>query len=275
MSNVTIIMPIHEFGDNLKKYIDAAITSILQQVDAAPNLLIVYTARAKEGGLLDFLEEKQYGERITTVLNEGKTDYCGQVNFGANAVTTDYFSIIEVDDEYSRVYFRNVDKCIKNLPDVGLFLPITVDVDDQTNSPVQLVNQSIWSNGYVGENGVLGYLNTRSLNEYSFYTLGGAVFKKQDFLTIGGLKSNIVFAFTYEFLLRFLNNANKVFTIPKFGYKHTINRNGSYFVGLGAVLSQDDRKFWFETAKKESHFFKDRVIDTTKKPTNVEEVVAQ
>src|SRR5579859_5563471 len=152
MSNVTIIMPIHEFGDNLKKYIDAAITSVLQQVDAAPNLLIVYTARAKEGGLFEYLEEKQYGERVTTVLNEGKGDYCGQVNFGANAVTTDYFSILELDDEYSRVYFRNVDKCIKNLPDVGLFLPITVDVDDKTNTPVQLVNQSIWSNGYVGEN---------------------------------------------------------------------------------------------------------------------------
>ena len=265
MSKITVILPIHEFGENLKKYVDVAITSALSQVGAAPNILVVYTHRAEEGGLLTFLAEKNYGERVSTIKNEEKTDFCGQVNFGVKNIETPYFSILEYDDEYSIVYMRNAEKYIDGFSDVSMFLPITIDVDDKTNSPLQLVNQNIWSKGYVGENGTMGYLNTRSLSEFSFYTLGGAILKKSDFEAVGGLKSNIVLAFTYEFLLRFLNNGNKIYTIPKFGYKHTINRDGSLFMGYGASLSEQDRYFWFQTAKRESHFFNDRPIDTTKK----------
>lgn len=264
MSKVTVILPIHEFGENFKRYIDTAIGSVLNQVGSTANVLVVYSHRAEEGGLLTYLTEKNYGERVRTIKNEEKTDFCGQVNFGVKNVATPYFSILEFDDEYSTIYFRNVEKYIEEFKEVSMFLPITVDVDDKTNSALQLVNQNIWSKGYVGENGTLGYLNQRSLNEFSFYTLGGSVFKKADFEAVGGLKSNIVLAFTYEFMLRFLNNGNKIYTIPKFGYKHTINRDGSLFMGLGASLTEQDRFFWFQTAKKESHFFNDRVIDTTK-----------
>lgn len=272
MSKVTVIVPIHEFGDNVKKYFETAINSVLQQKDSEPKVLVVYTHRAEEGGLLAFLEEKKFGERVTSIKNEEKTDFCGQVNFGVTNITTEYFSILEYDDEYSTVYFRNVDKYVAALPEVSMFLPITIDVDDKTNKPIQLVNQNIWSKGYVGENGSLGYLNVKSLNEFTFYTIGGSVIKKSEFEAVGGLKTNIVLAFTYEFILRFLNNGNKVYTIPKFGYKHVINRDGSLFMGLGAVLTEDDRRFWFQTAKKESHFFTDRVIDTTKKTSIVETV---
>jgi hypothetical protein len=272
MSKVTVILPIHEFGENTKKYLDLAVQSVLMQVGSNPSLLIVYTHRAEEGGLLAYLAEKNFGEKVTTIKNEEKTDFCGQVNFGVKNSTTDFFSVLEFDDEYSTFYFRNVDKYIDGLTDVSLFLPITIDVDDKNNSPLQLVNQNIWSKGYVGENGVLGYLNAKSLGDFSYYTLGGAIFKKSDFVAVGGLKSNIVLSFTYEFILRFLNNGNKIYTIPKFGYKHVINRDGSLFMGLGAVLTNDDRRFWFETAKKESHFFADRVIDTTRKASLVETV---
>lgn len=265
MSKVTVILPVHEFNETVQKYLDASINSVLNQVDSKPNLLIVYTHRAEEGGIVEYLKPTlAVHDRITTIKNEGKTDFCGQINFGVKNITTDYFSILEFDDEYSTTYFRNVDKHVQNLSDVGIFLPITIDVDDKTNQPLQLVNQNIWSNGYVGENGELGYLNSKSLNEFSFYTLGGSVIKKSDYLSVGGLKSNIVLAFTYEFILRFLNNGNKIYTIPKFGYKHIINRDGSLFMGYGASLSQDERRFWFETANKESHFFSDREIDTTK-----------
>lgn len=264
MSKVTVILPIHEFGENLKKYIDSAIKSVLDQLDIQPKILVVYTHRAEEGGLLSFLESQNYGENLTTIKNIEKTDFCGQINFGVKNIDTEYFSILEYDDEYSRIYFRNVEKYISTMTDVSMFLPITIDVDDKTNTPLQLVNQNIWSKGYVGENGSVGYLNSRSLNEFNFYTIGGSVIKKSDFIGVGGLKSNIVLTFTFEFLLRFLNNGNKIYTIPKFGYKHIINRDGSLFMGYVASLSEKDRYFWFETAKKESHFFNDRMIDTTK-----------
>lgn len=262
MSKITVILPIHEFSETIQKYLESAVTSVLKQVDSKPELLIVYTHRAEEGGLLKYVQTIEGGlDRITTIKNEGKTDFCGQINFGVKNIKTNYFSILEFDDEFSTIYFRNADKHIDNLTDVGMFLPITIDVDDKTSQPMQLVNQNIWSNGYVSENGELGYLNTKSLAEFSFYTLGGSVIKKTDFLAVGGLKSNIILAFTYEFILRFLNNGNKIYTIPKYGYKHVINRDGSLFMGYGAELTYEDRRFWFETANKESHFFSDREID--------------
>jgi hypothetical protein len=272
MSKVTVILPIHEFGETTKSYLDLAVQSVLMQVGASPNLLIVYTHRAEEGGLLTFLEEKNYGDRVSTIKNEEKTGFAGQVNFGVKNIATPFFSILEFDDEYSTVYFRNVEKYLAGLPEVSLFLPITIDVDDKTKSALQLVNQNIWSKGYVGENGVMGFLNAKSLETFSFYTIGGAVINKADFLAVQGLKTNIELAFTYEFILRFINNGNKIFTIPKFGYKHTINRDGSLFMGYGATMTNEERRFWFETAKKESHFFNDRVIDTTRKASIVETV---
>jgi hypothetical protein len=265
MSKITVILPIHEFNETVEKYLKSSIESVLKQVDSKPELLIVYTHRAEEGGILNFFKSIESGrDRITTIKNESKTDFCGQINFGVKNIKTEYFSILEYDDEYSIIYFRNADKHIEHLSDVGMFLPITIDVDDKTGQPLQLVNQNIWSNGYVGENGVLGYLNSKSLNEFSFYTLGGSVIKKSDYIAVGGLKSNIILSFTYEYILRFLNNGNKIYTIPKFGYKHIINRDGSLFMGYAAELSQEERRFWFETANKESHFFNDREIDTTK-----------
>lgn len=262
MSNVTVILPVHEFNSTVEKYINEAVTSVLNQSDTAPKLLVVYTHRAEEGGVLEYLNGLD-PERVSSIKNEGKTDFSGQVNFGAKSIKTPYFSILEYDDSYSLIYFRNIEKHIKSLSDVALFLPITIDVDDETNQPVQMVNQNIWSTGYAGENGTIGYLNLSSINEFSFYTIGGGVFKTADFLAIGGLKSNIKLAFTFEYLLRHLQNGNKVYTITKYGYKHTINRKGSLFMTLGASLSDGDRAFWFETARKESHFFNDREIETS------------
>jgi hypothetical protein len=265
MNNITIILPINEFGESTKSYLDGAIKSVLNQADVSVPCLIVYSHLSEEGGLLDFLTEKGYGERIKTIKNEGKTDFASQINFGAKSIDTEYFSVLEFDDEFTPTYFRNVAKYTKKYPDITMFLPITLDVDDKSNTPIQLVNQNIWSNGYIGENGELGFLNIRSIAEFSYYTIGGAAIKRLDFLSLGGLKSNIVLAFTYEFLLRLLNNGNKIFTIPKYGYKHVVNRDGSLFMGYAATLTQNDKRFWFETAKKESHFFTDRVINMSKK----------
>jgi len=267
MTNITIILPVHEYNDNVAGYLRKAFASIAAQkgIDSLPPIIVVYNALADAGGLITFLgsDVSTTGLSITLIKNEGKSDFCSQINVGASKVTTDFFSILEYDDEYSTIYFKNVIQHFKVYPEVGMFLPFTVEVDDKTGSLVQIVNQTIWSKGYVGENGVMGFLNTKSLNEFSFYTLGGSVIKKSEFDAVGGLKTNIKLAFTYEFILRFLENGNKIFSIAKFGYKHVINRSGSLFSNYAATMSQKERRFWFETAKKECHFFNDRIIDTT------------
>lgn len=282
MTNTTIIIPIHEFNETVKGYLIKGLVSIKSQtgISELPTILVVYNDAAEQGGLLGFLV--QYSEDaqlpIGYVKNEGKSDFQSQINFGVSKATTDYVSILEYDDEYSVIYFKNVLKHIAAYPEVGMFLPFTIETDDKTNNIVQIVNQTIWSKGYVGENGVLGFLNVKSLNEFSFYTIGGAVIKKSEYEAVGGLKSNIKLSFTYEFILRFLENANKIFTIAKFGYKHVINRQGSLFTSYASTMPMNERKFWFEAAKRECHFFTDRIIDTSPiapPKANVETVAQQ
>ena len=112
----------------------------------------------------------------------------------------------------------------------------------------------------------MGYLNINALKQYTDFKLSGAVIKKSDFESLGGYKTNIKLTFMYEFLLRALNNASKIYTIPKMGYKHFATREGSLFDGYLKTMPVDERKFWFETATKESNFTNDRPIDLSKLP---------
>ena len=109
----------------------------------------------------------------------------------------------------------------------------------------------------------MGYLNSNALNQYTDFKISGAVFKKSSFEAAGGFKRNIKLTFTYEFLLRMLNNGNNIYTMPKIGVKHLTTREGSLFDHYGKTLSNSEKRFWFETAKKESNFFNDRNIDTS------------
>jgi hypothetical protein len=52
-------------------------------------------------------------------------------------------------------------------------------------------------------------------------------------------------------------------TIPRIGYKHTNQRQGSIFWNYkngDEVLSKEEVKFWIDSAKKESFFIVDRAI---------------
>ncbi|NIQ16175.1 MAG: hypothetical protein GTO02_17815 [Candidatus Dadabacteria bacterium] len=49
-------------------------------------------------------------------------------------------------------------------------------------------------------------------------------------------------------------------TIPKFGYKHINQREGSLFHTYRNELSPDESRWWLSQAKKEYHFTNDRKI---------------
>ena len=68
----------------------------------------------------------------------------------------------------------------------------------------------------------------------------------------------------YEFLLRALNNACKVFSIPKIGYKHLATRENSLFDNYLKTMSVNERKFWFDTATTEANIMNDRTIDVSR-----------
>ena len=135
---------------------------------------------------------------------------------------------------------------------------------NEKNEGIKLTNETVWAQQFVGENGEMGYLNLNALKQYTDFKVSGGLIKKSEFLNIGKYKVNIKLTFMYEFLLRALNNACKVFTIPKIGYKHLVTREGSLFDGYQKNMPMDERKFWFDVANKEANFITDRPIDMSR-----------
>jgi len=264
--NISVIIPIHEYNDVISGYLEKAINSVQKQEGAElPEVVVVYAAAIEKEFLEDFVPKQAATSGLTPTYlkNDGLTDYQGQVNFAVKSITTDYFSVLELDDEFGTTYFRNVEKYIKYYPKVDVFMTMMIEVNDK-NEGIKLTNETVWAQQFVGENGEMGYLNANALKQYTDFKLSGAIFKKSEFENLGGYKSNIKLTFMYEFLLRALNNASQIFSISKIGYKHLATREGSLFDDYLKNMPVDERKFWFETATRESNFMNDRPIDLTK-----------
>jgi len=252
MENITVVIPVHEL---IEDYLDKALKSINIQKDIENkiNVLIVHPVDV-ELGLNLFLKKKRYKNlKIKKLVNNGNSDFQSQVNYAVDNVDTEYFSLLEFDDEYSNIYFRNVSKYMKHYPEVDSFLPLMVEVDRNENL-VKLTNEFVWSKSFIDDN-EFGYLTNELLKDFSYFFISGGVFKKSSFIEAGRLKTNFDVSAVYEFLLRFTYNNFKVFVIPKIGYLHLNDRDGSatkYFI---SKYKEKDSKEEFERARTE-HIFK-------------------
>jgi GT2 family glycosyltransferase len=263
--SITVIIPVHEFNDNISNYLSNAVESVMIQEDVKtlPEIMIVSPTSIIDDikGFVDSQKRKfQDKINIKIIINENETDFQSQINLGVKSTVTDYFSILELDDEFNRKYFKNVNKYIKYKPDVDIFLSIIIEVDTKGNAQ-KFTNEFIWAQMAVGENGEIGFLNSDVLKQNSDIKISGSVMKTDSFKVIGGLKKNIKLTFNYEFILRAINNGLTVYTIPKLGYKHLNGRENSLFLHLNEELSLPERKFWFDNAIKESNFITERPIN--------------
>ena len=272
--NTSVIIPIHKYSDEISKLLNNAIESVNKQekIDNPPKIYLV-CAKSIQNEIEEYLKapsKNKNDAKIELIINDGETDFQSQINFGASKVETDYFSILELDDEYSTTYFYNAEKCIKTYSDVDIFLSMIVEVNEK-NEAMKLTNEVVWAQQFVGENGEMGFLNLNAIKQNTDFKISGAIINKEEFFNLGGLKKNIKLTFNYEFLLRALNNACRIYTIPKIGYKHYSMRKDGLFHYYNETMPMEERKFWFETASKEANFINDRVIDTTQlQSTNTE-----
>jgi len=267
MNIISVIVPIIECNDTTTPLLTKAIESIAKQEGSPlPSIHVVFPA-AIEADVIAWRDSMVglYQDKLNFVLikNEGKTDYQSQVNLAVDVANTEYFSVLEFDDEYSTTFFKNANKYVQAYPDVDAFLTMMIEVNEK-NEGIKLTNETVWSQQFVGENGEMGFLNTKALKQYTDFKLSGAVIKKSEFKNLGGYKSNIKLTFMYEFLLRALNNASKIYSMPKIGYKHLATREGSLFDTYQKNMPVPERKFWFDTANKEANFMNDRVIDMSR-----------
>ena len=254
---INLILPIHKLDKDIKSRFETFIESVNKQTVKDFTLTIVYKP-TKE--LETYLTEYTFETDVTLLKNEGKTDFCSQINYGAHNTTTEYLSVVEVDDEITPTYIQNAIQHIEAYPTVSTFLPIVVDTNAHGEF-ISFTNESVWAMNLTE---TIGYLDNDSLNAYENYQTSGMIIKTEIFNEIGGLKSNVKLSFGYEFLLRLTHQSNEVFVIPKLTYRHTNFRKGSLFWDYKEgenKLSGDEAKFWLETAKKEQFFKEDREIE--------------
>lgn len=272
---IKVIIPVHELNEKTTELFKRALKSVETQKSSRPTVLVVTSSavKAEVDTILETFNKTvdPNGElkeaTFTSIVNDGKTDFCSQVNFGAQNCGTDYFSILEFDDEYSTIWFKAVNEYVEAYPETGVFLPIIVETDVDGNF-IHFTNEAAWAQGF-GEK--MGQLDIGALLNFPNFGTSGSVFKTERFNEIGGFKPDMKLTFMYEFLLRGVNEDLGTMIIPRIGYKHTNLREGSLFMTYRdpvTGIKPKEAKHYMDMAKQE-YFFSPLLVkrDVTYKET--------
>jgi glycosyltransferase involved in cell wall biosynthesis len=254
MSSISLIVPVHKLE---KEYLDSCILSIKNQKEK-PNEVLFVTSNDEE--ITKYLNSYDFGDlkEITKIIINETEDFGfqSQINYGVKSSSSDYISFLEYDDELSPIWIKNAKEYIHHYPEVGVFLPIIYETDENGKF-ISFTNESVWAKDF---SEVSGYLDNNVLQRVQNFNFDGMVVKKSDFEEYGKLKTNMKLTFTYEFLLRMTYFSVPIMIIPRLGYKHTNNREGSLFVEYKSTIDVLESKFWVNKAKKEYFFKEDREI---------------
>lgn len=251
MKNITVILPIHTLEGSYKEMLDNSLKSVEDFHDDV-KLTIVCPPSVKSE--LNNLSQKL---EINILTNNGNLDFCSQVNLGITNCDTEWFSILEIDDEFKPSWIKSVNEYVNENPDVDVFLPIVKDINVEGKF-LNFTNESAWAYGFTEKQ---GFLDNEVLLDFQNYQTSGGLYKTKVIIENGMFKENIKLTFSYEFLLRLTHNGVKIMTIPKIGYQHVNFREDSLFWSYKnnekTKLTEPEVKFWLETAKKE-FFFKNK-----------------
>jgi hypothetical protein len=245
--NISIIIPIHTWDENISTLFFNALSSITIE---CPIIVSVN----KE--LTHIENTLKVNENVDVNFVNG-SNFSQLVNEGVKKVKTEYFTILEFDDEYTNLWFEEVQKYISEKPEVSVFLPLTEIVDFNEKKFLSYGNEAPWASSFSEE---IGYIDKDSLQQFFDFYLTGSVFNTKDWNFIGGLKASFKLTFWYEFLLRLTHNDKKAFVIPKLGYKHYVNRANSLYDLYQTEMDREESQWWYELALKEYAYKKDRNI---------------
>ena len=256
--SLSVILPIKSSkAKDFEEYFEKAISSLKNQTVGFEELVIVHT---QEESLIDHLNSYDFGDlNVTKLLWDKDPSYASQVNYGIENAKGTWVSLFEFDDEYSSIWFKNVQKYVESFPEVQMFLPVVVETDEK-GLFAGFTNEATFAANFSQE---MGILTNDTLQEYQNFQTAGSVFKKSIIEDFGGFKPSVKLTFIYEFLLRLTYNSVSIMTIPRLGYKHVNLREGSIFWNYkfgGDKMIEDEVKFWIQTAKREYFFTDDRAI---------------
>ena len=251
MTQITTIIPVHKFDDEVKTLLEISVKSFVATSKNNPSdLMFVGPKEVLDQVKALNLHEAEYVE------NE-EAWFSAQINAAAKKVKTDYFAILEYDDEFTPIWFDNVVKYINTGDDISVYLPLTevFDFQHKEEGPIGYVNEAVWASSFSEK---LGYFDSECLQDYLIFNTTGGVFRTKDFIEVGGLKESMKLSFWYEFLLRAINKKKNVFVIPKVGYFHTVNREDSLATEYAQTMSDRESEYWVELARKEYLYKTDR-----------------
>jgi hypothetical protein len=251
--NITAILPLHKINEDYKTMLSNAVNS-MENFHNDVKLLIVCPSEVK--GEIDTMNLSETIE-ISYNVHTGDTDFVSQVNRGIQNCQTEWFTILEVDDEFKSIWLKSVTQCVAENPEVDVFLPVVKDINVEGKF-VSFTNESVWAYGFTEKQ---GFLDNEVLLEFQNFQTSGGLYRTQVIIDNGLIKDNIKLTFSYELFLRLTHNGVKVLTVPRIGYQHLNFRPDSLFWEYKnndeTKLSEDEAKFWLETAKKE-FFFKNK-----------------
>ena len=257
--DVSVILPIKSSKTNgFAEYFEKAITSLKNQTKKINELIIVHT---DETSLVEFLGGFDFGDlKVNKIVWTKDPNFSEQVNHGVRSSESKWVSLLEFDDEYSNIWFKNVEKYTIAHPEVDAFLPIVIDTDEKGQF-AGFTNEATFALNIAAE---MGVLSNETLQTYQNFQISGMVIRKSSFIDFGLLKPSFKLTFGYEFFLRMTYNMSKIMTIPRIGYKHMNLREGSIFWNYKNGenrLTEDEVKFWIDSAKKEYFFNVQREIN--------------
>jgi len=258
MKKITILLPVHKLDDYYQEMLNNALGSIEDFHNDVKVLLICPSSVQEQ---LQNLSNKL---EIKVLTNNGLTDFSSQINLGIDNCDTEWFSILEIDDEYKKVWLKTVNEYVNEYTDVDVFLPIVKDVNVEGKF-ISFTNESLWAYGFTEKQGIL---DNEVLLEFQNYQTSGGLFRTEKIKEFGKFKENIKLTFIYEFLLRLTFNGVKIMSVPRIGYQHVNFRDDSLFWlyknNEEMILSENESKFWLDTAKKEFFFKNKRDVNYVK-----------
>lgn len=218
---------------------------------------------------INFVIEQTTSETFQKVFNEG-------ANY-ANINKYKYFSVIEYDDVIDSNWFKKSMLFASERNDIDTFLPLTREMSNGVF--LGFFNEASWVDGYSEE---AGFFDSNLLIRFNCMNITGSVFKTESLISKSEnkdgyykpIKESMKIGYSYEFFLRMIYESLKMFTIPRIGYEHRIDRPSekvNYFSSKlprdiiskspeNGGISPEEQNFWLNLAKKEYFIDTDREI---------------
>lgn len=252
--DITVILPIHKYDTSYDSMLHDSLETLRY---SGKNKEVTLMIVAKKDDFDKYTSVDKKSVKFVEVKDGEPTSFQHLVNLGVKECNTEYFTVLEVDDKFTENAFSNAELYLDSeyRASIMLFLTEAVDYETRENGSIGYLNEAAWANGF---SDVIGTIDAESISDYFTFNLTGSIIKKDDFLSVGGLKESMKMTFWYEFALRALKYGLTMFVIPKVGYLHTINRGDSLSDAYAKSMSEEEATWWIDLAKKEYFYKEDR-----------------